>query len=78
MARANAVAGTTGLLGAFEAIQQTIPSHFTQMFGSPGIQQFTWYFLLSFAVMGIVNGLAQSNALAAMGASRNGKQLLRK
>ena len=71
MAKASSVAGTSGVLGAFEAIQQTIPSHFTKLFGSPGIQQFTWYFLLSFAVMGIVNGLAQSNALAAMGASKS-------
>jgi len=71
MSKASAVAGTSGLLGAFEAVQQTVPSHFTKIFGSPGIQQFTWYFLLSFAVMGIVNGLAQSNALAAMGASKS-------
>ncbi|MDP6526137.1 MAG: sodium:solute symporter family protein [Kiritimatiellia bacterium] len=71
MFKANAVAGTSGLLGPFEAIQQTVPSHFTKIFGSPGIQQFTWYFLLSFAVMGIVNGLAQPNALASMGASKD-------
>lgn len=71
MVKASAVAGTSGLLGAFDAIQQTIPSHFTKLFGSPGIQEFTWYFLLAFAVMGIVNGLAQSNALAAMGASKS-------
>jgi len=71
MAKANVVAGTSGLLGAFEAIQRTVPSHFTRMFGSPGLQQFTWYFLLSFALMGAANGLAQSNALAAMGASKN-------
>lgn len=71
MAKAGAVAGTPGVLGAFDAIQRTVPSHFMKMFGSPGIHEFTWYFLLSFAVMGIVNGLAQSNALVAMGAAKN-------
>jgi SSS family solute:Na+ symporter len=71
MIKANAVAGTSGLLGPFHAIQQTVPSHFTQIFGSQDIQEFTWYFLLSFAVMGIVNGLAQANALAAMGGAKN-------
>ena len=73
MFKVNDMAGTSGLLGPFQAIQQTIPSHFTKIFGSPGIQEFTWYFLLSFAVMGIVNGMAQPNAMVAMGAARNEK-----
>jgi SSS family solute:Na+ symporter len=71
MSRANSVAGTSGPLGPFEAIQQTLPTHFTNMFGSPGIQEFTWYFLLSFALMGVINNMAQPNAMVAMGAAKD-------
>jgi len=71
MMKVNAACGTSGLLGPFEAIQRKLPEAMLRIFGSGEVPEFTWYYLVSFAVMGALSSQAAANAMVAMGAARD-------
>lgn len=71
MAKINAVYGKEGFMGTFEAFHDNLPDSFFQVLGSPNLPQFTWYYLLAFAVMGVINTAVQANQLTAAGSAKD-------
>ncbi len=63
--------GTSGVMGTFEAFHQNLPQSFFKVLGSPNVPQFTWYYLLSFGIMGVFNTTVQSNQLTAAGSAKD-------
>jgi SSS family solute:Na+ symporter len=63
--------GTSGILGTFQAFHQNLPQSFFKVLGSPNVPQFTWYYLLSFGIMGVFNTTVQSNQLTAAGSAKD-------
>ncbi len=59
------------MLGPFEAIHRKLPEAMLRIFGSDQVPEFTWYYLVSFAVMGMLSGLAAANAMVAMGSAKD-------
>ena len=71
MMKVNAACGTSGLLGPFQAIQRKLPEAMLRIFGSDRVPEFTWYYLVSFAVMGMLSSQAAANAMVAMGSAKD-------
>jgi len=71
MARVNQDYGTSGILGPFQAMHQNLPDSFFQILGSPKLAEFTWYWILSFSVLGIINVAVQANQLTACGSAKD-------
>ena len=71
MVKINTMYGVSGLLGTFEAFHQNLPEAFFQVLGSPSLPQFTWYFIVSFGVLFMVNTAVQANQLTAAGSAKD-------
>lgn len=71
MVRINQEHNTEGILGPFQAFHKNLPESFFQVFGSPNLPQFTWYFILSFGILAILNTAAQANQLTAAGSAKD-------
>ena len=71
MMKINTVYGMTGFLGTFEAFHKNLPEAFFKVLGSPNLPQFTWYYILTFAVMGLINTGVQANQLTAAGSAKD-------
>ena len=71
MIKINTIYGTTGFLGTFEAFHQNLPEVFFKVLGSPNLPQFTWYYILAFGVMGLINTGVQANQLTAAGSAKD-------
>ncbi|MCC5835986.1 MAG: sodium:solute symporter family protein [Opitutales bacterium] len=73
MIQLNALHGTTGLLGPFEALHRTLPQTMFEIFGSPTWAEFTWYNILALAFISMAGNIAFSNNLVVAGAARTDK-----
>lgn len=71
MVKINEMHGKEGFLGTFEAFHENLPEAFFQVFGSANLPQFTWYFIISFGVLAIVNTAVQANQLTAAGSAKD-------
>ena len=71
MLRVNQMYDTTGLLGPFQAMHKALPDSFFQILGSPNLVEFTWYWIVSFGVLGIINVAVQANQLTAAGSAKD-------
>lgn len=71
MVKVNQMYDTAGFLGPFEAMHRNLPDSFFQIMGSPRLAEFTWYFILSFACLGLINLAVQANQLTASGSARD-------
>jgi SSS family solute:Na+ symporter len=71
MAKINALHGTTGALGAFEVMHRSLPASFLEIWGSPALIEFTWYWILSFSVMVVVTTAVQANQMTACGTAKD-------
>ncbi|MEA2068945.1 MAG: sodium:solute symporter family protein, partial [Verrucomicrobiota bacterium] len=71
MMRINEQYDVTGVMGTFKAFHTHLPEAFFQVLGSPGLPQFTWYFIVSFGVLAIVNTAVQANQLTAAGSAKD-------
>jgi SSS family solute:Na+ symporter len=71
MQKINLIYGTTGVLGTFEALHKNLPDAFFKILGSPNVPQFTWYFIVSFGIMGVINTAVQANQLTAAGSAKD-------
>lgn len=71
MIKINALYGTSGFLGTFEAFHNNLPEAFFQVLGSPNVPQFTWYYIAAFGVMGLFNTAIQANQLTAAGSAKD-------
>ncbi len=73
MLKLNAMYGTHGLIGPFEAIHGILPESMFEIFGSPKWAEFTWYNILLIGLMWIAGNIAFSNNLVVAGAARTEK-----
>jgi len=71
MVKINDLYGKSGMMGTFEAFHENLPEAFFQVLGSPNLPQFTWYFIASFALMGLFNTGIQANQLTAAGSAKD-------
>ena len=71
MLRINEMYGTSGLLGPFKAMHQQLPDSFFEILGSPNLAEFTWYWIVAFSIMGMLNTAIQANQLTAAGSAKD-------
>ncbi len=71
MMRINEIFGTSGILGPFEALHQQLPTSFFDILGSPNMAEFTWYWIIAFSIMGMLNTAIQANQLTAAGSAKD-------
>jgi SSS family solute:Na+ symporter len=71
MMKINAIHGTTGVLGAFETMHRSLPASFLEIWGSPALIEFTWYWILSFSAMVVVTTAVQANQMTACGTAKD-------
>jgi len=73
MIKLNAINGTEGIVGPFQAIHSILPESLFEIFGSPKWVEFKWYNMLILAAMGIAGNIAFSNNLVVAGSARTEK-----
>jgi SSS family solute:Na+ symporter len=71
MMQLNAVSGTTGLVGPFQTVHSTLPASMLELFGSPKLAGFTWYYIVLLSLIGVAGGFAYSNNLVVYAAAKN-------
>ncbi len=69
----NAIYGGSGFLGACRAMHQALPSSAFELWGSPNLAEFSWYWIAAFSVLGMLNVAVQSNQLTACGSAKDEK-----
>lgn len=67
----NTIYNGDGILDSFRIIHEQLPESAFEIFGSPSTIDFTWYYILSLAVMGTLNVVIQPNSLVANGSAKN-------
>ncbi len=69
--KANEVFGTTGLSGVIEVARSQLPQSAFEIWGSPSMQDFTWYFILASFVMLNINVAIQPNQVTCSGSAKD-------
>ncbi len=69
--RLNSLYGTTGLSGILETARSRLPEASFEIWGSPLMVDFTWYYLVALTVMTLINTAIQANQLTACGSARD-------
>ena len=70
-ARINQVYGGSGPLDAMHTVHARLPESFFEIFGSPAVVDFTWYYIAALSFMVLINTPAQANFLTFNAAARN-------
>ena len=71
MMKINLHHGTEGLLGSFHTMHKVLPASFLEIWGSPSLIEFTWYWIVGFSVMVIIATAAQANQMTACGSAKD-------
>lgn len=71
MIQLNQLAGTQGFIGPFEAVHGILPSSMLELFGSPSLAGFTWYYIVLLSLVGVAGGFAYSNNLVVFAAAKD-------
>lgn len=71
MVALNTLSGNTGILGPFAAVHRMLPGSMLELFGSPKLAGFTWYYMLLLALVGTAGGFGYSNNLVVFAAAKN-------
>lgn len=61
MIKVNKMSGTSGFLGPFKAMHQILPESFFELWGSPAVIEFTWYWILAFAFVVLIGAGAMAD-----------------
>jgi len=69
-AKINAVFGGSGVMEAMQTVHAQLPESYTEIFGSPVTQDFTWYYIAALSMMVTVNVVIQPNSLIATGSAK--------
>jgi len=70
-AKINLVFGGNGLAGVIETAHSRLPQAAFDIWGSPALVDFTWYYILAVLVMNQINVLVQANQLVACGSAKD-------
>lgn len=71
MMKINSQFGSEGILGSFRTMHHKLPESFTEIWGSPNLVEFSWFWIASFSVMIIITTAVQANQLTACGAAKD-------
>lgn len=71
MAKINLQFGGEGLLGAFQTMHEVLPASFTEIWGSPSLIEFSWFWILGFSVMIVTTTAVQANQMTACGSAKS-------
>jgi len=69
--KTNAAHGGEGTADAFRILHSKLPESALQLFGSPQAIDFTWYFILVWGLMSLLNVTIQPNILVAIGSAKD-------
>ncbi len=67
----NALSGNSGLIGPFKAVHDMLPASMLELFGSPRLAGFTWYYIVLLSLIGIAGSFAYANNMVVHGAARS-------
>ena len=67
----NAVFGGSGISGVLTAARSQLPQSAFEIWGSPGMVDFTWYYIIALVVMIQINVAIQANQLTACGSAKD-------
>lgn len=71
MAKINLQFGGEGFLGAFHTMHKVLPASFMEIWGSPSLIEFSWYWILGFSIMIVITTAVQANQMTACGSAKN-------
>lgn len=63
--------GSEGILGAFQTMHKVLPASFTEIWGSPSLIEFSWFWIAGFSVMVIFATAVQANQMTACGSAKD-------
>jgi SSS family solute:Na+ symporter len=71
MAKINVQFGSEGFMGAFETMHKVLPASFMEIWGSPNLIEFSWFWIVGFSVMIVITTAVQANQMTACGSAKN-------
>jgi len=71
MAKINLQFGSEGAMGAFETMHKVLPASFMEIWGSPNLIEFSWYWIVGFSVMIVITTAVQANQMTACGSAKD-------
>ena len=60
-----------GLLGAFSTMHKVLPASFMEIWGSPSLIEFSWFWIVGFSVMVVLATAVQANQMTACGSAKD-------
>jgi len=71
MMKINLQHGTEGFLGSFQTMHKTLPASFLEIWGSPSLIEFSWFWIVGFSVMIVLATAVQANQMTACGSAKD-------
>jgi SSS family solute:Na+ symporter len=71
MIKISAIHGGEGMASSFGIMHKILPASFMELWGSPSLIEFTWYWILCFSVMIVITTAVQANQLTACGSAKD-------
>ncbi len=71
MAKINLLFGSEGFLGAFQSMHKVLPASFMEIWGSPSLIEFSWFWIVGFSVMIVITTAVQANQMTACGSAKD-------
>ncbi|MCP3932528.1 MAG: sodium:solute symporter family protein [Bacteroidetes bacterium] len=71
MVKINLMHGGEGAIGSFETFHKVLPASFMELWGSPSLIEFSWYWILFFSIMIVITTAVQANQLTACGSAKD-------
>jgi solute:Na+ symporter, SSS family len=71
MAKINLQFGSQGILGSFETMHKVLPASFMEIWGSPSLIEFSWFWIAGFSIMIILTTAVQANQMTACGSAKD-------
>ena len=71
MAKINLQFGSEGFMGAFQTMHKILPASFMEIWGSPSLIEFSWYWIAGFSIMIIITTAVQANQMTACGSAKD-------
>ncbi len=71
LAKINMLFDGSGALDAFRIMHERLPESYFEIFGSPASIDFTWYYILTIAIMNTISVAVGANQLVAIGSAKD-------
>ncbi len=71
MMKINLHHGSEGIMGAFGTMHKVLPASFMEIWGSPSLIEFSWFWIVGFSVMVVLATAVQANQMTACGSAKD-------